>query len=113
MADLLKEFLNFSLVKTRQFLFAFDNHGPFQKVLVRQHELYGLFFRRWFLLHVPFAIERRARIQKLLYRSIADDLSQLFLGQRLLTVLPFFPNWLFWLARNFLPCGTWFRSPYR
>src|SRR6266545_5417781 len=75
----LKQLFDFGFVESRELLLTLDDHGPLKEVRIFEHKLDRLVFRRRLLLHVPFAIKRRARVEKFLDRSVADDLAQLVL----------------------------------
>ncbi len=69
----LQKFIDFRFVKAGEFVFAFDEHRTLEQVGVFEHELDRLVFRRRFLLHVLFFVERRAGTQEQLNRIVADD----------------------------------------
>jgi hypothetical protein len=85
----LEQGLQICFIKASQLFLAFDNDRPLKKVQVFEHELDGLGFGRWLLLHVPLAVKRRPGIEKVFDRAVADYLSQFLLGERVLAVFPF------------------------
>src|SRR5688572_9574343 len=86
----LDELFHFGFVKTRQFLLALDDHRALEQVRILEHELDRFVLRRRLLLHVFLAVKRRPRVEKLLYRIVADDLSQFLFGKWIFAVLPLF-----------------------
>ena len=85
-ADRSQQCFNLAFVKTGKLRFSSYEYRTLQQIRVPEHELYRLVFRRWFLLHVFFPVEGSSRIQEIFDRIVADDLAQLFLGERMLAV---------------------------